>query len=239
MQDVPLATLVGQIFVFYLVAFPVIGLATHAIAWIVYCWRQPGEGYLAVARRGLKGGFATEESWRDALLHGNLDDVLERVQAGGCPERRRAHEAVEAKVKKAEQDREVLLLLDTSCTPGTAGLYAKFKVGGWYRRRFDGLLMRLEEVEVRNSTLGRFRSKTRLQTELLWLPASELEPAQPQVDEWWRFVACKRHENVPQDVKVADNAFWKQALRQEQLECGCLVPSNFGMGIPALEEEAS
>lgn len=236
MSDVSTWTLVGQIFVFYLVAFPILGILTHAVSWIVYCWQQPGEGYAVAAVRGLKGGYASEAAWKEAVLHGDLDEVLDRVATGGCPKSRSVRQdndrasrkqQVDAACKKAEAERDVLLLIDTACTPGTNDVYGKFKIGGWYRRRHDGLLMRLEEVDPQYKIGGRFRSRRRLVNDLFWLPAAEFEQAQPQVGEWWRFLACKQHGNVPQEVKVADNAFWKQSLRQEQLSCGCLAPSNF------------
>lgn len=232
MQDVSVWTIMGQVTLFYLVAFPVIGLATHAVSWIAHCWRQPGEGFFVAAVRGVKGGYASEESWREAMLHGNLDDVLDRARTGGYPGRVRTARAklaaVNAKIKKAEEERDIMLRLDTGITFGA--VQGKFRLGRWYRLQGDGRLMRLRKGDPSDPRIGLFETEG-YRGILQAYPASVIREAQPQTGEWWQKMPCPTHGGATNPLKVDPEAlFWKTPARHKELCCGCLVPVHYGKG---------
>lgn len=246
MQDVSVWTTAGQVTLFFLVAFPVIGTATYAASWLVYCWQQPG--VLGVALRRWRK--RSEESWQEDLYHDNLDDVLNRARKVGYPDPAQAAQAarkarvglakVQSKMDEVGKAEYATLIVDTGITPGYGETSQTFRLKKWYRDAKTGKLMKLQRVDPKNKKSGFFETEG-YRGILEEIPATRIRDAQPQNEEWWARIDCATHgQGIPHLLKVESGGlFWKAPMRQVELKCGCMVPSGYGKGSARFEPDTS
>lgn len=193
--------------VFIVLAVSAIVVLTRLIEWGVKLAKRPK----AIEIEGPKP-YDSYETKRSALGDGeNLDDWLDRVHVTPVAHKIKPHSR--------------FWIYGPGVCPNR--LFHYYRVSD--ERRM------LKYVEIVSLGFAKFQTEELGKTVVRSF--ENLSVAYPRAGEWWEKTPCAKHSASPCSPRVVtkEDGWFFDSARIAELECGCLVPDNFGKGTPKSE----